>query len=116
MRSLGQSDAARTLVRDWEKFVTFYDFPQEHWIHLRTTNPLESVLSAVRLRTDVAKRARKRENALYLVFKIVERLSQNWRALNGGATVMALVRSGAIFKDGALQQPRRRDRKEVRAA
>jgi len=50
---------------------------------LRTSNPLESVFAGVRLRTDVAKRARKRENALYLVFKIVQRLGRNWRALNG---------------------------------
>jgi putative transposase len=92
------------LLRDWEDFVTFYDYPQEHWIHLRTTNPLESVFAGVRLRTDVAKRARRRENALYLVFKIVQRLSRNWRALNGGQNLIALVAAGAIFKDGVLQQ------------
>jgi hypothetical protein len=56
----------------------------------------------VRLRTNVAKRARVRENALYLVFKIVQRLGQHWRVLNGGATVMALVLAGARFVDGVL--------------
>jgi putative transposase len=65
------------LGRDWVDFVTFYDFPQEHWLHLRTTNPLESVLAGVRLRTDVGEAARKRENALYLVYKIVKGLSHN---------------------------------------
>jgi len=85
---------------------TFYDFPAEHWPHLRTSNPIESVFAGVRLRTNVAKRARVRENALYLVFKIVERLSANWRVLNGGATVMSLVLAGERFVDGQLVRPK----------
>jgi putative transposase len=114
LRQEGQAAAAETLLGDWEDFVTFYDYPQEHWIHLRTTNPLESVFAGVRLRTDVAKRARRRENALYLVFKIVQRLSRNWRALNGGQNLIALVAAGAVFKDGVLQRVDRL--KEVEAA
>lgn len=102
LRHEGQASAAQTLGRDWDDFVTFYDFPQEHWLHIRTTNPLESVFSGVRLRTDVAKRARKRENALYLVYKIVKRLSHNWRGLNGGPSLMQMVAAGAVFKDGVL--------------
>ena len=102
LRHEGQASAAQTLGRDWDDFVTFYDFPQEHWLHIRTTNPLESVFSGVRLRTDVAKRARKRENALYLVYKIVKRLSHNWRGLNGGSSLMQMVAAGAVFKDGVL--------------
>lgn len=73
-------------------------------MHLRTTNPLESVFAGVRLRTDVAKRARKRENALYLVFKVVQRLGRNWRALNGGPALMWMVAEGAVFRDGVLQE------------
>lgn len=100
----GQRAAAETVLRDWDDFVTFYHYPKEHWIHLRTTNPLESIFSGVRLRTDATRRMRRRDNALYLVFKIVERLSRNWRALNGGATLMTLVLEGCIFKDGILQR------------
>jgi transposase-like protein len=100
----GQRAAAETVLRDWDDFVTFYHYPKEHWIHLRTTNPLESIFSGVRLRTDATRRMRRRDNALYLVFKIVERLSQNWRALNGGATLMTLVLEGCTFKDGILQR------------
>ena len=74
------------MLRDWDDFVTFYHYPQEHWLHLRTSNPLESVFSGVRLRTNATKRMRRRDAALYLVFKLVERLSRNWRALNGGRT------------------------------
>ena len=100
----GQRAAAETVLRDWDEFVTFYHYPKEHWIHLRTTNPIESIFSGVRLRTDATRRMRRRDNALYLVFKIVERLSQNWRGLNGGATLMALVLGGCTFKDGILQR------------
>jgi transposase-like protein len=99
----GQAAAAETIQRDWEVFVTFYRFPKEHWIHLRTSNPIESLFSGVRLRTDATKRMRTRETALYLVFKLVERLSQNWRALNGGENLMTLVLEGCTFTDGVLQ-------------
>jgi len=102
LRAQGQEAAASTMLRDWADFVTFYDFPQEHWLHLRTTNAIESVFAGVRLRTNVAKRMGKRENALYLVFKIVERLGQNWRALNGGRTLMTIVLEGRRFIDGVL--------------
>ena len=99
-----QRPAAETVLRDWEAFVTFYHYPREHWIHLRTTNPLESIFSGVRLRTNAAKRLRRRDNALYLVFKIVERLSGHWRTLNGGINLMALVLEGETFKDGIRQR------------
>lgn len=105
LRSLGQPAAAETVLRDWEDFVTFYRYPKEHWVHLRTSNPIESIFSGVRLRTDAARRMRSRDNALYLVFKMVERLSSNWRGLNGGENLMALVLEGCIFKDG-IRQPR----------
>ena len=99
-----QRSAAETVLRDWEDFVTFYHYPREHWIHLRTTNPLESIFSGVRLRTNAAKRLRRRDNALYLVFKIVERLSRHWRPLNGGINLMTLVLEGDSFKDGIRQR------------
>ena len=54
LRAQGQAAAATTVLRDWEDFVAFYDFPQEHWLHLRTTNAIESVFAGVRLRTNVA--------------------------------------------------------------
>jgi hypothetical protein len=81
--------------RDWDDFVTLYDFPAEHWIHLRTSNPIESLFAGVRLWTDVAKRMRRCENALYLVFKIAQRLEHSWRPLNGGLTIMTLLLGGA---------------------
>lgn len=102
-----QRAAAETVLRDWDDFVTFYHYPKEHWVHLRTTNPIESIFSGVRIRTNAAKRMRRRDNALYLVFKIVERLSRNWRSLNGGANLMTLVLDGHTFKDGILQREKK---------
>jgi len=114
LRAMNQAPAAATALRDWADFVTFYHYPKEHWVHLRTTNPLESVFSGVRLRTDATKRMRRRDNALYLVFKVVQRLSRNWRGLNGGANLMTLVLEGCTFKDGVLQ--RRQSQEVVGAA
>jgi putative transposase len=99
-------------IRDWDDFVTFYYFPADHWLHLRTSNPIDSVFAGVRLRTNVAKRARVRENALYLVFKIVERLATRWRVLNGGATVMALVLAGERFVDASSSDSHHERRNE----
>jgi putative transposase len=114
LRGLGQADAAATLLRDWEDLVAFYDYPAEHWRHLRTSDVVESVFAGVRIRTTVAKRARVRENALHLVFKIVERLAGSWRTLNGGATIMTLLLAGARFRDGILiEHPARRQPEEA---
>ena len=77
VRARGQEPAAACLERDWADFVTYYDFPEEHWVHLRTSNPIESIFSGVRLRTNASKRLRIPESALYLVFKLVLRLSLN---------------------------------------
>lgn len=107
LRAIGQSQAAETVLRDWADFVSFYHYPKEHWVHLRTSNPVESIFAGVRLRTNAAKRMRTREAALYLVFKVVERLSENWRALNGGQNLMALVLEGCAFRDGIRDVLRR---------
>ena len=101
LREAGQGPAAETVLRDVEDFLSFYDFPQEHWVHLRTTNPIESVFAGVRLRTDVTKRLPNRENALYLVFKLVQRLSENWRRITG-ANLCQLVLDERPFVDGKL--------------
>ena len=101
LRAQGQEPAAACLERDWEDFVRFYDFPQEHWLHLRTSNPIESIFSGVRLRTNAAKRLRVRENALYLVFKLVTRLSLNWRGINA-PNQLRLLLAGHDFRDGQL--------------
>jgi len=101
LRKAGQVPAAETVLRDMDDFMTFYDFPQEHWRQLRTTNPIESIFSGVRLRTGVTKRLPNRENAVYLVFKVVQRLSQHWRRV-GGSNLCHLVLEGKRFVNGKL--------------
>ena len=97
LRGPGRSNA-RGLPGD---FVTFYEFPQEHWVHVRTSNPIESIFAGVRLRTRATKRMRVRENALYLVFKLVTRLSLNWRGINA-PNQLKLLLAGHPFQDGQL--------------
>ena len=65
----GHAEVGRALDRDWERMVTFYQFPREHWKHLRTSNPVESPFAAVRLRTAAAKRFKKVENATAVIWK-----------------------------------------------
>lgn len=103
LRQAGQEVAAETVLRDLEDFLTFYDFPQEHWLHLRTTNPIESIFAGVRLRTNVTKRLPNVHNALYLVFKVVGRLSQHWRKVTG-SNLCGLVLAGVRFVDGQMTQ------------
>ena len=81
-RKRGCMDAAATLGRDWERMVTFYRFPREHWPHLRTTNPLESPFAALRLRTDAAKRFKRVENATAVIWKMLQIAEQKFRRLN----------------------------------
>jgi hypothetical protein len=81
--------------------MAFYDFPAEHWIHLRTTNPIESTFATVRLRTKVTKGAGSRAAALAMVFKLVEFAQARWRAVNAPHLV-AFVRTGARFGRGEL--------------
>lgn len=112
LRRLGQPAAAETVLRDWDDFVRFFDYPIEHWRHLRTSNAVESVFSGIRLRTRVTRGSGRRDNALYLVFKLIDRLSLNWSRLCGDAELVRLVADHATFADGILVPPT----KEVTAA
>lgn len=93
--------AVKKITDDQEQLLAFFGFPAEHWIHLRTTNPIESTFSTVRLRTKVTRGAGSRTAALAMVFKLVESAQQRWRAVNAPHLV-ALVRAGARFERGQL--------------
>lgn len=93
--------AVAKVTDDQEELLAFYDYPAEHWIHLRTTNPIESTFATVRLRTKVTKGAGSRAAGLAMVFKLVESTQARWRAVNG-AHLVALVRAGARFERGLL--------------
>jgi len=87
--------AAACMRDDVERMLTFFSFPKASWKSLRTTNPIESAFASVRLRTNVAKRFHSGSSALYLVFKLIERLSQTWRRIDGYQTIAPLAQSDA---------------------
>ena len=93
--------AVEKITKDEDVPLAFYDFPAEHWIHLRTTNPIESTFATVRLRTRVTRGAGSRTAALAMTFKLIESAQQRWRSVNAPQLV-ALVRSGARFERGQL--------------
>jgi putative transposase len=91
--------AAECLAKDRETLLTFYDFPAEHWVHLRTTNPIESTFATVRLRTDKTKGCGSRMATLTMVFRLAQSAEQYWRLLNG-SHLLAEVMQGIQFVDG----------------
>lgn len=93
--------AVRKITDDQDVLLEFYHFPAEHWIHLRTTNPIESTFATVCLRTKVTKGAGSRAAGLAMVFKLVESAQARWPVINGSHLV-PLVRSGARFERGQL--------------
>src|SRR6266536_576831 len=93
--------AVAKVTDDQDALLTFFDYPAEHWQHLRTTNPIESAFSPVRARTGVTKGPGSRDTGLAMVFKLLEAAQGRWRAVNGPHLV-ALVRAGARFEKGKL--------------
>ncbi len=81
--------------------LAFYDYPAAHWIHLRTTNPIESTFATVRLRQRVTKGLGSRAAGVAMAFKLIESAQARWRAVNA-PHVVALVRAGARFEKGTL--------------
>jgi putative transposase len=93
--------AVAKVVDDTDELLTFFDFPAEHWLHLKTTNPIESTFATVRLRTKVTKGPGSRAAGLAMAFKLIESAQTRWRAVNGPHLV-ALVRAGAKFHQGVM--------------
>jgi transposase-like protein len=91
--------ATQCLAKDREKLLEFYDFPAEHWSHLRTTNPIESTFATVRLRTTRTKGSGTRKACLTMVFKLMQSASKRWRTLNGAKLLQEVI-AGLTFTDG----------------
>jgi putative transposase len=91
--------ALAKLDDDWKPLTAFYDFPAEHWRHLRTTNPIESSFATVKLRTRVTKGAGSKAAALAMAYKLLATAQERWRRFNGHELI-ADVLNGATFKDG----------------
>jgi putative transposase len=94
--------ACSCLSQDRDVLLAFYDFPAEHWGHLRTTNPIESTFSTIRLRHRRTKGSGSRKASLTMMFKLAQSASRRWRRLNAHHQIV-LVLEGRIFTDGVLQ-------------
>ena len=94
--------ACACLSKDRDVLLTFYDFPAEHWIHLRTTNPIESTFATVRLRTKRTKGSGTRTACLTMVFKLMQSAQKRWRVLNGSERLPDVIQ-GIPFVDGVKQ-------------
>ena len=95
--------AVECLRKDRKELLTFYDFPAEHWVHLRTTNPIESTFATIRLRQRRTKGCGSREASLTMAFMLARQAERHWRRLNG-SEVMVHVLEGKKFKDGVMLQ------------
>ena len=99
--------AAECLARDRQALLTFYDFPAEHWAHIRTTNPIESTFATVRLRTAKTRGCVSRAGILAMVFKLTKSAEQRWRKLKGHARLAQVVQ-GVRFEDGLQEEETQR--------
>jgi transposase-like protein len=95
--------AMERLRKDREELLAFYDFPAEHWVHIRTTNPIESTFSTVRLRSKRARNCGSRETTLAMVYKLLETAQKRWKRIKG-FDLLALVVNNVKFKDGEQVQ------------
>ena len=91
--------AGECLIKDRDALLAFYDFPAEHWKHLRTTNPIESTFATVRHRTIRSKGCLSNKTALALVFKLVDGAQKTWRRLDGHHQLPKIIQ-GVKFTDG----------------
>jgi transposase-like protein len=95
--------AMERLRKDREELLAFYDFPAEHWVHIRTTNPIESTFATVRLRTKRARNCGSRETTLAMVYKLLESAQKKWKRIKG-FNLLTLVVNNVKFKDGEQVQ------------
>jgi putative transposase len=106
--------AAEKITSDQDQLLAFFDFPAEHWIHLKTTNPIESTFATVRLRTKVTKGPGSRAAGLAMAYKLIESAQTRWRAVNAPHLVK-LVRAGVVFDKGVMVERSEHKHKEVAA-
>jgi transposase-like protein len=106
--------AVDKLVRDRDALLAFYDFPAEHWVHLRTTNPVESTFATVRHRTTRTKNCVSRSTFLGLAFKLVQEAEKSWRRIRGHERIAELM-EGVVFKDGEPMREKEQEQQQCAA-
>ena len=100
--------ATECLLKDREPLLAFYDFPAEHWIHIRTTNPIESTFATIRHRTNQSRGCFSKETILTMMFKVGLCAEKRWRKIKG-FNHLALILEGKTFKDGVLEGDSKQD-------
>ena len=91
--------AIEKITKDQQELLAFYQFPSQHWIHIRTTNPIESTFATVRLRTKKVRNCGSRETTLAMVYKLLQVAQKKWRRIHG-FNLLTLVVNNVVFKDG----------------
>lgn len=107
--------AVECLLKDRDSLLTYFNYPKEHWISLKTTNPIESIFATVKLRTNATRRIKSPRSALYLIFQLIIRAQQNWRRLNAPHLVTKVL-DGVKFKDGIELRRTKNNQTEKHAA
>ncbi|NLI14764.1 MAG: IS256 family transposase [candidate division Zixibacteria bacterium] len=109
--------AVECLKKDQDVLLTFFCYPREHWASIKTTNPIESVFSSVRLRTNAARRIKSPRSALFLIFQIILRAQKRWRSINAPEMIQKVI-DGVKFKDGVevKEVKQRKTKREMVAA
>ena len=107
--------AVECLLKDQDTLLTFYRYPQEHWVSLKTTNPIESIFATVKLRTNAARRIKSPRSALYLIFQLIIRAQKRWRRINAPNLVRKVL-EGMKFEDGIEVRKTKNNQTEKRAA
>jgi transposase-like protein len=98
--------AVACLIKDRDTLLAFYDFPAEHWVHVRTTNPIESTFATVRLRTAKTRGCMSRQSMLAMVFMLAKSAECGWRKLKGAGRLAELV-TGVQFKNGVPEDSKK---------
>jgi len=107
--------AVECLLKDQDSLLTYYRYPREHWVSLKTTNPIESIFATVKLRTNAARRIRSPRSALYLIFQLIIRAQHRWRRINAPHLV-AKILDGVKYKNGIEVKKEKKNQAERHAA
>lgn len=107
--------AVECLLKDQDVLLTYFSYPKEHWISLKTTNPIESIFATVKLRTNAARRIKSPRSALYLIFQLIVRAEKRWRRINAPQMVEKVL-AGVTFEDGLAVRKTKSNQAERHAA
>ncbi|MCX6832682.1 MAG: transposase [candidate division Zixibacteria bacterium] len=107
--------AVDCLLKDQNSLLTYFAYPQEYWVSLKTTNPIESIFATIKLRTNATRRIKSPRSALYLIFQLILRAQKRWRCINAPHLVTKVL-DGVTFEDGIEVRTEKNNKTERNAA